>query len=140
KEVSKQRAAEAKGDEELITYWTPGSLEEAEQLGLKELDLVEAIDYYRTARGHHPNSCNKIRFISFGHLITFDAFHLAELFLNQPLLIIIGDKVGSFGSYRDGFDLFNKAASTKKEIHVVKGASHYDLYDQPSATQEALGK
>jgi fermentation-respiration switch protein FrsA (DUF1100 family) len=70
--------------------------------------------------------------------LAFDAFHLAEYLLTQPLMIIIGDKVGAFGSYRDGYELFNKAASTKKYLHVVKGASHYDLYDQPKATGEAL--
>jgi hypothetical protein len=68
----------------------------------------------------------------------FDAFHLAEVLLTQPLLIIVGDKVGAFGSYRDGFELYNKAASKKKKIHVVKGAGHYDLYDNPQATGEAL--
>lgn len=72
------------------------------------------------------------------NLILFDAFHLAEYFLTQPLLVIVGDKVGGFGSYRDGFELYNKARSTNKKIHIVKGASHYDLYDRPEATEEAL--
>lgn len=71
-------------------------------------------------------------------MITFDAFHLAEKYLTQPLLVIVGDRVGAFGSYRDGFELYNKAASSKKKIHTVKGASHYDLYDRPDATAEAL--
>jgi hypothetical protein len=71
-------------------------------------------------------------------LITFDAFHLAEFLLTQPLMVIVGDKVGAFGSYRDGFELFNKAASANKKMCVVKGASHYDLYDRPDAMTEAL--
>lgn len=105
---------------------------------MEEMDLLEAIDYYRTARGQHPNSCNKLLFTSMSNLILFDAFHLAEYFLTQPLLVIVGDKVGGFGSYRDGFELYNKARSTNKKIHIVKGASHYDLYDRPEATEEAL--
>jgi len=63
---------------------------------------------------------------------------LADHLLTQPLHIVIGDKVGAFGSYRDGYELFNKAASTKKTLQVVAGASHYDLYDQPEATGKAL--
>ncbi|MFC3560747.1 alpha/beta hydrolase [Pedobacter jamesrossensis] len=136
--VSQQRTAEANGAEKIINNWIPDSAEEAEKLGLEEMDLLEAIDYYRTPRGQHPNSCNKLLFTSMSNLIMFDAFHLAEYFLTQPLLVIVGDKVGGFGSYRDGFDLYNKAASANKKIHIVKGASHYDLYDQPEATKEAL--
>ncbi|WP_228517492.1 alpha/beta hydrolase family protein [Aliidiomarina indica] len=45
---------------------------------------------------------------------------------------------GVFGSYRDGFELFNRARSSEKRIQVVQGASHYDLYDQPEATRKAL--
>ena len=136
--VAQQRTAEANGNESLINNWIPNSADEAKQAGLEEMDLLEAIDYYRTPRGQHPNSCNKLLFTSMSNLIMFDAFHLAEYFLTQPLLVIVGDKVGGFGSYRDGFELYNKAASTNKKIHVVKGASHYDLYDRPEATREAL--
>ncbi len=136
--VSTQRTAEANGKEPLITNWTPNSAEEAKQAGMDEFDMLEAIDYYRTPRGKYPTSNNKLLFTSMSNLIMFDAFHLAEVLLTQPLLIIVGDKVGAFGSYREGFELYNKAASKKKKIHVVKGAGHYDLYDNPQATGEAL--
>lgn len=138
--ASSQRTAEANGAEPQIIPWTPASAEDAKQAGITDFDTLEAIDYYRTPRGEHPRSCNKLRFTSIGSLIVFDAFHLANQLLTQPLLVVVGDKVGSFGSYRDGFELFNKAASTNKKMHIVKGASHYDLYDRPEATNEALGQ
>lgn len=138
--VGQQRTAEANGAEPLITQWTPASIEEAKQAGPVEMDMAAAIDYYRTPRGEHPNSCNKLRFTGMGAAIAFDAFHLADQLLTQPLMVIVGDKVGAFGSYRDGFELYNKAAAVNKNIHVVQGAGHYDLYDQPFATTEALGK
>jgi fermentation-respiration switch protein FrsA (DUF1100 family) len=138
KAVAQQRTAEANGAEKQINNWIPNSVKEAKQMGLEEMDLLEAIDYYRTPRGEHPNSCNKLLFMSMSNLIMFDAFHLAEYFLTQPLLVIVGDKVGGFGSYRDGFDLYNKAASGNKKIYIVKDASHYDLYDRPEAIREAL--
>lgn len=136
--VSSQRTAEANGAEPMITNWTPNSAEDAKQAGINELDMLGAIDYYRTPRGEYPTSNNKLLFASMANLIIFDAFHLAEVLLTQPLLVIVGDKVGAFGSYRDGFDLYNKSASKNKKIHIVKGVSHYDLYDKPEATAEAL--
>jgi len=138
--VGRQRTAEANGADTLVINWTPASAEAAKQAGMTDADLLEAIDYYRTPRGEHPNANNKLLFTSISALMAFDAFHLAEYLLTQPLLVIVGDKVGSFGAYRDGFELYNKAASKDKSIHTVKGASHYDLYDQPEATAEAMEK
>jgi len=138
--VSRQRTAEANGAAVLVTNWTPVSAEAAKQAGMTDADLLEAIDYYRTPRGEHPNANNQLLFTSISSIMAFDAFHLAEYLLTQPLLVIVGDKVGSFGAYRDGFDLYNKAASKDKSIHTIKGASHYDLYDQPEATKEAVDK
>ncbi|TDQ11230.1 alpha/beta hydrolase [Pedobacter metabolipauper] len=138
--VGRQRTAEANGAEPMIVNWTPKSPEDAKQAGITEMDMVQAVEYYRTSRGAHERSANKLRFTSMGTTIAFDAFNLADYLLTQPLLIIVGDQVGAFGSYRDGFTLYNKAASKNKSIHVVKGASHYDLYDQPQATTEALAK
>lgn len=43
-----------------------------------------------------------------------------------------------FGSYRDGYALFNRVCSTDKTLQVVQGACHYDLHDQPEATGKAL--
>jgi hypothetical protein len=138
--VGKQRTAEAHGAEPMITPWTPNSPEEAKLAGITDLDTVEAVEYYRTSRAEHPRSSNKLLLTSMASIIAFDAFHLAGQLLTQPLLIVVGDKVGSFGSYRDGFDLLSKAASKNKSIHVIPGASHYDLYDQPEATAQALVK
>ncbi|QDH81157.1 alpha/beta hydrolase [Echinicola soli] len=138
--VSSQRTAEANGAESIITNWTPNSCEEAKKAGINEMDMLEAINYYRTPRGEFPTSNNKLHFASMPKLIMFDAFHLADFLLTQPLLVIVGNKVGTFGSYRDGFDLYKKAASKNKTIHIVNGAGHYDLYDKAEATAEALDK
>lgn len=138
--VAHQRTAQARGAEALVIGYIPNSQEERIAAGMDDIDIEEAIDYYKTPRGQSPNSPNRLRFDSLDKVIAFDAFHLAEHLLTQPLLVIIGDRVGAFGSYRDGYELFNRAASQQKQIHVVKGASHYDLYDQPEATGEALGQ
>ncbi|MFH4094922.1 alpha/beta hydrolase, partial [Acinetobacter baumannii] len=81
-----------------------------------------------------------LRFSGLAAAVGFDAFHLAEHLLTQPLQIVIGDIAGGFGSYRDGYELYSKAASKDKNLFVVKGASHYDLYDQPEPVAQALEK
>lgn len=138
--ISKQRTAEARGEATKLTQWIPNSSEEAQAAGITDIDVTEAVDYYRTPRGQHANSPNKLNFVSIANCMNFDAFHLAEKLLTQPLQIIAGEKVGGFGSYRDAFELYGKAASTEKNLHIVKDTSHYDLYDKPEAMAEALSK
>ena len=70
----------------------------------------------------------------------WDAFHLADVLLTQPLMVAVGDKVGGFGAYRDGCQIIGRAASKKKELVVVQGASYYDLYDKPEPVRQALAK
>ncbi|MEU3529905.1 alpha/beta hydrolase [Streptomyces sp. NPDC038707] len=138
--IGRQRTAEARGAEPRLTTYIPNSQEEMEKAGITDVDIVNAVDYYRTPRGEHPNSPNKLRFSGLEAALGFDAFHLAEVLLTQPLQIIVGDVPGAFGSYRDGFELFDRARSEKKDIFVVKGASHYDLYDKPEAVDQAFEK
>ncbi|NEU27891.1 alpha/beta hydrolase [Paenibacillus polymyxa] len=139
-QVAQQRTAEARGADPLITQWVPSSHAEREAAGMTEFDIVEAVDYYRTPRGQHPNSPNKLKFTTVDSIIAFDAFHLADTLLTQPLQIIVGGVQGAFGSYKDGHDLYNRAASEKKDLFVVEGAGHYDLYDRPEPVSKAIEK
>ncbi|MBS6007627.1 MAG: alpha/beta hydrolase [Clostridium baratii] len=138
--IAKQRTAEARGAETMITNWIPRNQEEREQAGITDIDIVEAVDYYTTSRGQSPNSPNKLNFTSLDSVIGFDAFHLADELLTQPLQIIVGSVQGAFGSYRDGHELYNKAASKKKDLFIVEGASHYDLYDREEPVRKAIEK
>ena len=52
--------------------------------------------------------------------------------------IVIGSIPGGFSSYRDGFELYGRARSAQKTLQIVPDVSHYDLYDQPEATGQAL--
>lgn len=137
--LGKQRTAEARGAEPAITTYIPNSPGECAAAGITDIDIVEAVDYYRTQRGQQPGSPNKLRFTSINGAFAFDAFHLADQLLTQPLQIIIGSVPGGFGSYRDGYELFYKARSAKKGLHVVQGASHYEMYDNPKYVDEAMG-
>ncbi|MFT4202849.1 MAG: alpha/beta hydrolase [Chitinophagaceae bacterium] len=136
--IAAQRTAEANGAEPFVTVYVAPNEEARKQAGLNDIDIVEAVDYYTTPRGQHACSPNKLLFSGLAAAVGFDAFHLAEHLLTQPLHIVVGDKVGAFGSYKDGYELFDKAASKDKSIQVVQGASHYDLYDIPKYTSQAL--
>ena len=46
----------------------------------------------------------------------------------------------AFGSYRDGWEIIRRAASKDKELVIIEGYSHYDLYDKPEPVSEVLAK
>ncbi len=137
--IGKQRTAEARGDAPLINTWIPSSPEERDRAGITEVDVSQAVDYYRTPRGQNASAPNKLRFTSLGSVIAFDAFHLVEELLTQPIQIITGSVQGAFGSKRDGEELY-KRVKGKKDLFVVEGATHYDLYDQPEPVAKAVAK
>ena len=140
--ICAQRTAEAQGTESAIVGYVPfANQEQRRQAGVVDVDMTEAIDYYLSPRGQKPGSPNKLNLTSTLPVYGWDAFHLADQLLTQPLQVIVGGgQPGAFGSYRDGFELFNKARSTEKEIFVVPGATHYDLYDQPEPIALAMKK
>lgn len=114
----------------------PDTAEQAQQVG--DIDVIEAFDYYRTSRGAKDNGCVLFERAHGSTALGWDAFHLADELLDQPLLVVIGDKQGAFGAFRDGHEIYEKAASTDKELVVLEGVSHYDLYDQPQGAGGAI--
>ncbi|MGC4251078.1 MAG: alpha/beta hydrolase [Sphingobium sp.] len=139
--VSRQRTAEARGGETALTTYIPRSKAELEAAGITDVDVVEAVDYYTTPRGQQPGSPNKLNVVSTGAAFSWDAFHLTDRLLTQPLQIIVGGgQPGSFGSYRDGHELFDKARSEKKDLFIVPGATHYDMYDKPDCVDQAVAR
>ena len=90
-------------------------------------------DYYKTPRGYHSRSLNSNN----GWNVTG-----CESFINQPILkysneirsavlIVHGDKAHSFYFGKDAYEnMINGSKYTgNKELLVIEGASHTDLYD-----------
>ncbi|HIW91919.1 MAG TPA: alpha/beta hydrolase [Candidatus Corynebacterium avicola] len=134
--ISEQRTSEARGADSQTTTLLPDSAEQAQELG--DVDVIEAFDYYRTDRGKQDNGCVLFEAAHGATALGWDAFHLADELLDQPLLVVIGDKQGAFGAYRDGREIYEKAASTDKELLELEDVSHYDLYDQANGAGKAL--
>lgn len=91
--------------------------------------LKDYVDYYKTARGYHVRSQNS----NMGMAITANAS-----ILNMPILqysheirnavmIVHGEKAHSCYMGRDAF---SKLTGDNKELLIVPGASHTDLYDK----------
>jgi len=83
-------------------------------------------DYYRTARGQHPRSTNEFTVMSGAPMRLFSAFERLEWISPRPVLFIMGEHAHSRVFSEQAFAL----ASKPKELHVVPGAGHVDLYDK----------
>ena len=136
--VGKQRTAEARGGEARRDPWIPESMEEAKAVGITDPDTLDAVAFYTERRPAKTRS-NRLRFTSHGSLLGFDAFHLVDELLTQPLQVIVGGRLGTTFSFEDGKTLFERA-TTKKDFVVVEGAGHYDLYDKDEYVDQAVDR
>ena len=98
-------------------------------------ELRQAWEYYHTPRAECKTAPGFALMRSLNQIITYDAYHKAEAFLTQPLLVVAGDKAGSKWM---SDDLFARAASTDKKFHIVEGSNHMCLYDGKSYIDDAL--
>lgn len=92
----------------------------------------EFYDFYRTPRGEvtpkggsaktttHPTLTSNVKFMN------FYPFNDIETISPRPMLFITGDQAHSKEFSEDAF----KRAAEPKELHIVPGAGHVDLYDR----------
>lgn len=119
--IAAQRWAEADGAEKTYIIGTPEQIMESSS----EIDK-EFYDYYRTPRGYHPRSTTAMSFTSDAALIQFYPFEHLDWITPRPILFIIGEKAHS----KSFSELAYKKASEPKELFIVPGAGHVDLYDR----------
>lgn len=96
----------------------------------------EGYDYYRTARAQHPNSPNRYVFSSLPQQMAFFPFEQLDTISPRPLLAIAGAKADTLFWSREVYE----KAREPKELHVIDGATHIDLYDRPQFVTPAVGK
>lgn len=125
------RTTEATGGATITIPLAPVRREDA-----PDKEMEDAWEYYCTPRCVHPNAPSLATARSLSQLVTYDAYHMADVFLTQPLQIVVGSEAGSKWM---SDDLFARAASADKHAHVVKGANHMALYDVPQYVDEAVG-
>jgi uncharacterized protein len=91
--------------------------------------LAAFFNYYRTPRGFHPRSINSTTAWTATTPMPFFSFPMAaaiELISPRPIMLIAGEKAHSRYYSEDVY----KMASEKKELVIVPGADHVDLYDR----------
>lgn len=130
-EVGQQRTKEFAGAERLDITAVPQSVTEDSPAFLKEF-----YSYYKTPRGQHPRSTAMYSFTSLAPMMNFFPFAQIETISPRPLLFIVGETAPSAYFSEDAY---SKAAEPK-ELFVVPGASHVDLYDVPAAMNVSLPK
>ncbi len=91
--------------------------------------IKEYFDYYRTPRGFHKNSLNSNGAWTVTNALPFMNFPLLSRIKEispRPVLIVVGER--AFSRYF-GEDAY-QAAAEPKELNIVPGAGHVDLYDR----------
>ena len=139
--MATQRTAEARGQEVQVNELLPASPDVARENGLTERDVFEATDYYKTPRGQQPGGATRMVFSHAQKTLSWDAFAFAETLMTQPIMVVIGQKVGAFGAYRDGMEIYGRAMASKdRQLVELSDWSHYDIYDRDRPVGLALEK
>ncbi|MBE1584213.1 alpha/beta hydrolase [Nonomuraea angiospora] len=137
--LAKSRAEEARTGEPARVAWLPDTLADAEALGVTDVDTLQAITYYRTERGGNEHSTNRRLTRSDALLLGFDAFHLVDQLMTQPLQVVLAGRRGTTGSYESGMRLWGLAPNPV-DLMVIEGAGHYEMYDEPEYVDAAVDR
>ena len=126
-EAAVQRYVEFSGGQTQYTGGTPHEIDENSHPIAKEF-----YDFYRTPRGEftpagsspelttHPTLSSNTKFMN------FYPFNDIESISPRPLLFVAGDEAHSLEFSQEAYSL----AAEPKELYLVKGAGHVDLYDR----------
>jgi uncharacterized protein len=130
--AAKARTDEANGGKVAYYPITPSKREDA-----PNADVAEAYEYYHTPRAQCADAPSTATTRSLAQLVTYDAFHNVDIFLTQPIQIVAGSDAGTRWMSED---LYKRAASKNKNLHIVKGGTHVGMYDKPNLVAEAMSK
>lgn len=130
--IAQERTAEAAGAEAALGTWVPFDPQDK----TVDPELLEGHDYYRTPRANHERSPSKFPLVNFGRLLAFSAFNLVDM-VNRPILFIAGSKAGTRWMSDQTFANIKYA---NKELCIVEGASHFDMYDKEPYVSEATDR
>lgn len=119
--AGRQRWAEAGGAEPQMVA---GTLDEL----TPEATAVERefFDYYRTPRGQHPRSTTEFTLTSQPAMNAFFPMTQIDAISPRPLLFVAGENAHSRYFSEDAF----AQATEPKELVIVPGVGHVDLYDR----------
>lgn len=91
--------------------------------------VVDYFNYYRTSRGFHPRSLNSNGAWTATNALSFMNMPLLTYIKEispRPILLIAGENAHSRYFSEDAY----KAANEPKELMIIPGTNHVDLYDK----------
>jgi fermentation-respiration switch protein FrsA (DUF1100 family) len=134
KDAGEARSREARGEPVRLVPVVPdspaGFTESTPQL------YREGYEYYRTERAQHPNSPNRYMFSSLPLQMAFFPFAQLDTISPRPLLVIAGSKADTLFWSREVYE----KAKEPKELHIIDGATHIDMYDRAQFVAPAVEK
>lgn len=120
-EVAEQRWKEAAGAPVKFNNGTPLAVDENSDPVAREF-----FAYYRTPRGQHPRVTTQTSVNSTPAFMLYFPFELIDMISPRPLLFIAGETAHSRYFSEDAY----RRAAEPKELYIVKGGGHVDLYDR----------
>lgn len=122
--LAKQRWADVDNGEPL---YIPTFPEEPADEVPSELEgpAAEFYEFYGLKRGHHPNARGGFTVTSEMAMSNFQSLNHIAMISPRPILLITGDIAHSRAFSETAF----AAAEEPKELYIVEGARHIDLYD-----------
>lgn len=131
-EIGRQRTAEYNGAARKDIRALPEKVDEN-----TPKFAIDFLDYYdNPERGRHPNSTGYYSYTSLAPMMNFFPFAQIETISPRPVLFIVGENAVSAYFSEDAY----AKAAEPKELFVVPGATHVDLYDQPEYLKITLPK
>ncbi|MFJ9560495.1 alpha/beta hydrolase [Streptomyces fuscichromogenes] len=128
------RTAEARGAAPELVAWIPDNAEELMRTATRQ--FRETFEYYRTPRGHHPRAVQGWVLRSVDQLAQYDSYAMIRLISPRPLLMIAGSEAESAYFSREAIE----QAAEPRELVVIDGATHIDLYDKDEHVTPAVAK
>jgi uncharacterized protein len=130
----KARTEEAKGQPPHLQHIVPNTPEEIP----KDAPTLyrEGTDYYRTPRAQHPNSPNLFLTRSIDQIAEYSSYDHIDMISPRPLLMIAGTKADT----RFFSEMAIEKAKEPKELDLIEGATHIDMYDREKYVGPAVEK
>src|ERR1044072_2193923 len=127
------RTAEAKGEAPASFPIFPETEEQAKALGQH---VYEGWQYYCTTPYAHPRSAKTFTWSSVDRIAGFDALRFVQMIAPRPLLMIVGSEAVTKWITDEAM----AGAQDSKELCIIEGATHVDLYYKKAFVTPAVDK
>ena len=124
-QLGEQRWKDFETGSPLLPQGFPGEPADTIPEGLDPISS-EFWEYYAMARGHHPRAHGPFTKTSNMAFMNFPLLNYITAISPRPILFIIGENAHSRYFTEDAYE----KAAEPKELYIVPGARHIDLYDR----------